>query len=245
MLYKYPQREFPYAELVEENRRRGKDRARVRAARHRRLRRRPLLRRVRRVRQGRARRHPDAGHGAQPRPGGGDAAPAAAALVPQHLVLGRRRAAARPASPPTARRSASRAPAARRLPSLLSTASRRCCSPTTRRTPAALRRRRRRGLRQGRLPRRIVVDGRRDAVNPARSGTKAAAHYRARRSRPAARATVRLRLRREHARPRRSPTSTTIFEQRRAEADEFYAELQARHRRRRTRAASSGRRSPG
>ncbi len=25
MLYKYPQREFPYAQLVEENRRRGKD----------------------------------------------------------------------------------------------------------------------------------------------------------------------------------------------------------------------------
>ena len=38
-LYKYPQRAFPYAELVEENRRRGKTRAGVRAARHRRLRR--------------------------------------------------------------------------------------------------------------------------------------------------------------------------------------------------------------
>ena len=55
MLYKYPQREFPYARLVEENRRRGKARAGVRAARHRHLRRRPLLRRVRRVRQGRRR----------------------------------------------------------------------------------------------------------------------------------------------------------------------------------------------
>ena len=55
-LYKYPQREFPYARLVEENRRRGGARARVRAARHRHLRRRPLLRHLRRVRQGRRRR---------------------------------------------------------------------------------------------------------------------------------------------------------------------------------------------
>ena len=39
MLYKYPQAEFPYAELVEENRRRGMDRPRVRAGRHRRVRR--------------------------------------------------------------------------------------------------------------------------------------------------------------------------------------------------------------
>ena len=47
-------------------------RLRVRAARHRDLRRRPLLRRRRRVRQGRAGRHPDVGDGAQPRAGGGD-----------------------------------------------------------------------------------------------------------------------------------------------------------------------------
>ncbi len=55
MLYKYPQAAFPYADLVDENRRRGRERARVRADRHRRLRRRSLLRRVRRVRQGRLR----------------------------------------------------------------------------------------------------------------------------------------------------------------------------------------------
>ena len=52
-LYKYPQRAFPYADLVEENRRRTPRRSGVRAARHRHLRRRPLLRRVRRVREGR------------------------------------------------------------------------------------------------------------------------------------------------------------------------------------------------
>ena len=57
-LYKYPQRAFPYAELVAENRPARPGRAGVRAARHRRLRRRSLLRRPRRVRQGGARRHP-------------------------------------------------------------------------------------------------------------------------------------------------------------------------------------------
>ena len=43
-LYKYPQAAFPYAQLVEENRRRGKRDDGVRAARHGRLRRQPLLR---------------------------------------------------------------------------------------------------------------------------------------------------------------------------------------------------------
>ena len=94
MLYKYPQRAFPYAQLVEENRRRGTDAAGVRAARHRRLRRRPLLRRLRRIRQGRAGRHPDAASRVHNRgPDAARAARAAAALVPQHLVLeGRTRA---------------------------------------------------------------------------------------------------------------------------------------------------------
>ena len=58
----------------------------LRAARHRRVRRGPLLRRRRRVREGRAGRHPDAGHGAQSRAGGGDAARAADAVVSQHLA---------------------------------------------------------------------------------------------------------------------------------------------------------------
>ncbi len=39
MLYKYPQREFPYARLVEENARRASDATRIRAARHRHFRR--------------------------------------------------------------------------------------------------------------------------------------------------------------------------------------------------------------
>ena len=66
-LYKYPQREFPYRDLVETNRRPVAGGVRVRAARHRRLRRRPLLRRLRRVRQGRPGRHPDPDHRPQPR----------------------------------------------------------------------------------------------------------------------------------------------------------------------------------
>ena len=87
-LYKYPQRAYPYLDLVETNRRRSRARVRVRAARHRRLRRRSLLRRLRRVREGGARGHPHPHHGDQPRPGGGDAPRAAHALVPQHLEPG-------------------------------------------------------------------------------------------------------------------------------------------------------------
>ena len=68
MLYKYPQREFPYNQLVEENRRRTQARAGIRTARHRRLRRQPLLRRLRRIRQGRSARHADADHRPQSRP---------------------------------------------------------------------------------------------------------------------------------------------------------------------------------
>ena len=64
-LYKYPQAEFPYADLVEENRRRGKDQPEFELHGHRRLQRRPLLRRVRRIRQGRCRRHSDQDHGRQ------------------------------------------------------------------------------------------------------------------------------------------------------------------------------------
>ena len=55
-------------DLVETNRRRIARRARVRADRHRRLRRRPLLRRLGRVREGVARGRPRPDHGDQPRP---------------------------------------------------------------------------------------------------------------------------------------------------------------------------------
>ncbi len=87
-LYKYPQAEFPYARLVEENRRRDKHEPGVRAAGHRRLRGKPLLRRLRGVRQGRARGHPGPHRGHQSRSGGGGAAPAAHGVVPQHAGPG-------------------------------------------------------------------------------------------------------------------------------------------------------------
>ena len=66
------------------------DRARVRAARHRRVRPRLVGHRGR-VRQGRRRRHLHPRSGPQRRVRAGDAAPAADAVVPQHLVLGRGR----------------------------------------------------------------------------------------------------------------------------------------------------------
>ena len=56
-LYKYPQREYPYRDLIETNRRRSRERVRVRAARYRRLRGRPVFRRVRGIREGESRRH--------------------------------------------------------------------------------------------------------------------------------------------------------------------------------------------
>ena len=93
-LYKYPQAAYPYDELVETSRGRSRQRVRVRTARHGRLRRGSLLRRVRRVRQGVARGHPDPDQRPQPRPGSGRAARPADALVPQPVVVGPRQPAA-------------------------------------------------------------------------------------------------------------------------------------------------------
>ena len=119
----------------------GQARPRVRAARHRRLRRRPLLDRRGRLRQGRSPRPADGGQGHQRRSGRRHAARAAHGVVPQHLVVGRRRAeagAARRARrrgrhrPPVPRRPASWSPAPAR------TARRRSrCSARTRPTPSA------------------------------------------------------------------------------------------------------------
>ena len=88
MLYKYPQRAFPYADLVAENAARGTEPAGVRAARHRRFRREPLLRRVRRVRAGRARRRADEDHRLEPRARTRIAAPHPATGPAKYLELG-------------------------------------------------------------------------------------------------------------------------------------------------------------
>ena len=203
-LYKYPQAEFPYARLVEENRRRGRDEPRVRARRHRRLRRRAA---TSTSFAEYAKASPDdiliritvANRGA----GGGDAAPAADALVPQHLVVGPRaaRATAEAADAAPRRRTALRAEhatlgrvrASSPAPSPAGGA-RSCCSPRTRPTRERLFGvAERDALREGRVPRVRGRTAARDAVNPARTGTKAAALLPARD--PGRRAEVTLRLR--------------------------------------------------
>ena len=89
-LYRYPQRAFPYDDLVADNARRTPRRPRVRAVGHRSPRRGPLHGRPGRVREGGARGHPRAHHAHQPRPGTGARPPAADAVVPQHLGVGPR-----------------------------------------------------------------------------------------------------------------------------------------------------------
>ena len=93
-LYKYPQAEFPYARLLE-----AKPAARAQDPEFELIDtgvfdRGPLLRRLRRVRQGGRQRHPDPHHGDQPRAGCRAAAPAADPVVPQYLDLGSERAEA-------------------------------------------------------------------------------------------------------------------------------------------------------
>ena len=98
-LYKYPQAAYPYDELV-------RDEPAAAAATELEYELldtgvfdgRPLLRRLRRVRQGRPRGHPDPDHRGKPRPRGGDAARAAHALVPQHLDVVAREAPSQPCS---------------------------------------------------------------------------------------------------------------------------------------------------
>jgi hypothetical protein len=70
-----------------------------------------------------------------------------------------------------------------------------------------------------------VVRGRREAVHPERVGTRVAAHHRFEIA-PGGSATVRVRLGRTRA-ERPFADFAGIFERRRAEADEFYAELQS------------------
>ena len=170
-------RPFPYAAG------RGEPPARpeptgIRAGRHGHLRRRSLLRRLRRVREGRSHDILIRITRRQPRSGGGAAPSAADALVPQHVVVGPRRAA-----PRIERRRRARALVDRGRPrdarhalARLRGAPDAASSPKTRRTRRASRARERSAF---------VKDGStttsstasRDAVNPARSGTKAAPHF--------------------------------------------------------------------
>ena len=95
---------------------RGRDRPRVRAARHRRLRRGPLLRRRGRVRQGRPETTSHPHHGPQPRTRRRRPPPTADAVVPQHVVAGATPSAPKPSLTPSPDRGVERrrAPRARR-----------------------------------------------------------------------------------------------------------------------------------
>ena len=64
-----------------------------------------------------------------------------------------------------------------------------------------------------------LIHGRRDAIHPRQTGTKAAAHYRLRLP-PGGQAVVTLRLSRPEAEPQDAPA---VFAARRREADEFFA----------------------
>ena len=140
-LYKYPQREYPYARLDRGERAARARRARVRAPRHRRLRRGPLLRRLRGVREGEPERPAAARHRREPRPGRGAAPRAPDALAPEHVVLGPGRAAAAPARGRGAGGSGGRARGASGavagVPLVRRGGAAASCSPRTRRTSGA------------------------------------------------------------------------------------------------------------
>ena len=121
--YHYPQARVPVRRPGRRERPPRQARPRVRAARHRRVRRRPLLDRRGRLRQGRPARPADVDRGHERRARGRHAARAADGLVPQHVGLGRR---------------------TRRKPELRAQTARRASSPSTRSSGALEMRLRRR-----------------------------------------------------------------------------------------------------
>ena len=90
--YHYPQAGVPVRRPHRRERATGQARRRVRVARHRCVRRRPLLDRRGRLRQGRSDRSRDDRAGHERRSGGRDAARATDGVVPEHVGVGRRRA---------------------------------------------------------------------------------------------------------------------------------------------------------
>ena len=182
---------------------------------------------------------------AQPRAGAGDAAPAAAALVPQHLVV--EAATPRTAEPVAAADAARsrRSTASSATTALLLRRRRRsCCSATTRRTSPRLFGADGAGA-TSRTPSTTTSSAAtRDAVNPEQHRHQGGGALSARRPAPAARSACGCGC------TRREPADAVRRLRRRssrsacAEADEFYAELQARTSTTPTRGACSGRRSP-
>ena len=88
-LYKYPQREYPYRDLIETNRRRSREEFEYELLDTGRVRRQPVFRRVRGVREAGSGRHPRSHYRAQPRARSRPASCPADTLVPQYVVLGR------------------------------------------------------------------------------------------------------------------------------------------------------------
>ena len=248
--YHYPQAAFPYERADRRERPAVEARAGVRAARHRHLRRRPLLDRRGPLRQGRPDRHPGADHRPQRGPRGGDA-PRAARRSGSATSGRTTRRAARPTLEAGARRVAD---PRRRTPSSATTSSTSGPARTARARAAVLRERDQRAADLRRRPRRrpIPKDGINDhvvrgaaTVNPAGTGTKAAAWYRLE-VKPGETAEIRLRLRPRAPRsPREAADARDLlgagFEAtmvaREAEADAFYADLAPAGRDRPTRRA--------
>ena len=132
--YRYPLDEYPYADLLRTNAGRGRLDLEYELLDTGNLRRRPVRRRRRRVRQGRTGRHPRPRHPVESRARAGGGAPAPDAVVPQHLVDGRTEGRPRRRRRSASSRSAIRSSASS---SCAAKAIRNCCSPRTRRTPNA------------------------------------------------------------------------------------------------------------
>ena len=97
-LYKYPQAEFPYGQLVEENRRRGKNQPEFELLDTGVFNDNRYFDVVRGICQSRYRGHSDQDHGREPRSGSGQSSLAADGVVPQHMVMGRFKSSAGAAS---------------------------------------------------------------------------------------------------------------------------------------------------
>ena len=174
---------------------------------------------------------------AQPRAGGGDDPRAAAALVPQHLVLEAEHAAGHSCAVDGDERDRSATiPSSARYRLLRRRRRRRCSSATTRPTRARLF-----GVNgaQGYFKDAFhdyVVQGNGDAVNPRADGHQGGGALSSS-TVPAGGAASQcgcgLTQRRSAADAVRATSTSIVRTQRRREADEFYADLQAGHRRRR------------
>ena len=180
-LYKYPQAAFPYDDLVETNKRRNRREMEYELLDTGVFDERSLLRCVRGICQAGYRRHSDPDHRVQSRAGYGHAACTAHSVVSQHVDAGGR---GTPKPVMKADRRAERSRSYRSLP-------RRAGRPVSvlrRRRPVAVhgeRNQQRADLRQRPTPARTLKTGSTttssmgmtDAVNPEKTGTKAAAHY--------------------------------------------------------------------